>query len=700
LEQEVTYQPEQLKVEMPKDMANGVGRVRGVKLLGWKSRNNNRTYLKEGVKAELYENVPVNINHPTEEEKKLPRPYNSRFGWIENPRVQPDGVFGDLCFNPNHEIVPSFLWWANNKPDKIGLSQNAYGDVWESATDEVVQSVDEVRSMDLVSDPASTNGLFEGFYPKEPERKTTKADQQAQHNQQLFAEADEAKALAMEQRAIAQGKRIRAGVRKEVHGDVAEGDRPNKPKEVKLKEGDDSEIPDEDWEAAARQRLAKSGIVVDKKHRPVKVPPVEFPKKVGSGRGREVTRAPKGEDDLPEGESQTVPNAKLSKEAVAQQIAQANAQLKKQPVNPANDMKEPPKMKMKAMPDLTDGTACMEAENVYMPFSEVPIGHTFGYGGEVHTKISDTHAKKMGTGKQVAAKPDTPVMDVRPPEKKLKEGESMGGVTTKDNATGMQDKKIGVDDAAGPLSRADLFEEEEEEQLPPEAGNPPVDGPPIGAPDDGMPPPEETSTPGDGGSMDGGENVGGLDLSAETMSALEKVLGAKLPVKETVKRVVAILKAHLMEMTEGVKSGDLPAAKKALREGLAGLLLHGFRPVHVLLGKLDENEVKERIDAKKGTVKKLLKVARLPKVLVTDHFLEGLMRCNSEREIQNAIDDRRSLVSAMGGKARSAGGDPLMIAGEPLMEGVMESTPKNKEEADKVTAERQSRFEADALGAM
>lgn len=163
LREDVSYQPKApLQIRYEGEGDNRVGILENVKILGWVSRNKGRKYKPDGVNPALYEGKHVNIDHPDPEDQKKPRPYTARFGWVEGVYKGKEGLFAkQFKFNPKHELAEGFAWWANNRPDAIGFSQNAYGDVYESESGELVDAVTEVRSIDLVSDPATTKGLFE-----------------------------------------------------------------------------------------------------------------------------------------------------------------------------------------------------------------------------------------------------------------------------------------------------------------------------------------------------------------------------------------------------------------------------------------------------------------------------------------------------------------------------------------------------------
>lgn len=78
-----TYQAEGAALDI--DETNHV--IRGVKVLGFNSKQKGRRYPKHVVEAaiKLYGDAAVNVNHPGE--KDLYRNYDDRMGWIDNPRV-------------------------------------------------------------------------------------------------------------------------------------------------------------------------------------------------------------------------------------------------------------------------------------------------------------------------------------------------------------------------------------------------------------------------------------------------------------------------------------------------------------------------------------------------------------------------------------------------------------------------------------
>lgn len=150
------------------DRANGV--IRGVKLLGFVSRNGRR-YQEQALvdAAKLYEGAKVNVNHP-KGHPLSPRDYQDRLGVIGGVEFRPgEGLFGDLRFNPKHALSEQLVWDAEHVPQNVGLSHNVLARTTRQGDDTMVEAITKVQSIDLVADPASTQGLFEQQAPAQME---------------------------------------------------------------------------------------------------------------------------------------------------------------------------------------------------------------------------------------------------------------------------------------------------------------------------------------------------------------------------------------------------------------------------------------------------------------------------------------------------------------------------------------------------
>lgn len=142
--------------------APSVPTIPNCKILGFRSRNN-RVYTREAVQAAAakYEGCKVNLDHNTGSE---PRKFSERFGRLVNVRFTPEGLFGDLQYNPAHPLAEAFRWWVAHDPNAIGLSHNATAEVQTTAHGtELVTEIRDVDSVDLVADPATTKGLLESY---------------------------------------------------------------------------------------------------------------------------------------------------------------------------------------------------------------------------------------------------------------------------------------------------------------------------------------------------------------------------------------------------------------------------------------------------------------------------------------------------------------------------------------------------------
>lgn len=140
------------------------GVIRGVKILGTRSRDGLRYYPPEILAKHiaLYNGKACNIDHTKEGEKS--RSMVDRFGWFENVESKPDGLYADLRFNPEHPRAKEFVWWAKNNPRAIGFSQDAfvrYSDLSKPNEPRRVEEILHVHSIDLVADPSTTEGITE-----------------------------------------------------------------------------------------------------------------------------------------------------------------------------------------------------------------------------------------------------------------------------------------------------------------------------------------------------------------------------------------------------------------------------------------------------------------------------------------------------------------------------------------------------------
>jgi hypothetical protein len=149
------------------DRVNGV--IRGVKFLGERSANPppfNHLYPKSTrAKAiPLLEGKKINGDHPSRDKATDARSIwdGIGLGYACNIKEGGDGLYGDWHFNPKHPRAEDICWEAEHNPSGLSFSINGGSD-HKRRTDDgvVVESIDSLQSIDLVSRGATTNGLFE-----------------------------------------------------------------------------------------------------------------------------------------------------------------------------------------------------------------------------------------------------------------------------------------------------------------------------------------------------------------------------------------------------------------------------------------------------------------------------------------------------------------------------------------------------------
>lgn len=135
------------------------GVIRGVRVLGLKSKNNRR-YLAEAANRATgkYNESRVFVDHNRKEGE---RSLSDWWGVLREARTDSDGVRADLHYNKNHPMTPQLIEAAKRFPTRFGLSHVASGATERSGGETVVTDIDEVISVDVVSNPATTKGLFE-----------------------------------------------------------------------------------------------------------------------------------------------------------------------------------------------------------------------------------------------------------------------------------------------------------------------------------------------------------------------------------------------------------------------------------------------------------------------------------------------------------------------------------------------------------
>lgn len=153
--------------------------IHGVKVLGVHSRNKGGyDYSPQALQqaATLYEGVKVNTDHPERTKPNATRSIQEGIGWLRNCKVvEGEGVYADLHVIKSHAFAPVLFEVAERNPTQLGLSHNADGRTVSRGGKRIIESVETVRSVDLVGKPATNESLFESEAPVATKKTTIKA---------------------------------------------------------------------------------------------------------------------------------------------------------------------------------------------------------------------------------------------------------------------------------------------------------------------------------------------------------------------------------------------------------------------------------------------------------------------------------------------------------------------------------------------
>lgn len=138
------------------------GIIHNVRVLGKHSKNG-RVYADEAIDESigLTEGATVNLDHQLEGDH--PRAVLDGWGQLKEVKRRGDATFGQLHYLKEHPATPVLIERAKRFPKSFGLSHTASGRVRPGRGDQpdVVESLEEVESVDVVSKPATNAGLFE-----------------------------------------------------------------------------------------------------------------------------------------------------------------------------------------------------------------------------------------------------------------------------------------------------------------------------------------------------------------------------------------------------------------------------------------------------------------------------------------------------------------------------------------------------------
>jgi hypothetical protein len=140
------------------------GIIRAAKVLGTLSRNNRRYPTEVLARCHrLYESARVYVDH---DYSGKTRPLGQLAGELRSVAYRADGIYADVHCLKETGAGRIVLEAADKMPDKFGLSPMHLIDVVKGSDGlETVREIVEVHSVDAVTNPATTKGLFEEEQP-------------------------------------------------------------------------------------------------------------------------------------------------------------------------------------------------------------------------------------------------------------------------------------------------------------------------------------------------------------------------------------------------------------------------------------------------------------------------------------------------------------------------------------------------------
>lgn len=134
------------------------GLIKGVKVLGRVSKNGH-TYTDKAL-ANVVDLIrtkgAVYVDHMDGE-----RRMKERFGKLENARIAPDGVRADLRYLESHAVAAAVKEDFDKGLGLFGLSIDGRGKRVKKGNTHMVEEVSDLKSTDLVSEPATVSSLRE-----------------------------------------------------------------------------------------------------------------------------------------------------------------------------------------------------------------------------------------------------------------------------------------------------------------------------------------------------------------------------------------------------------------------------------------------------------------------------------------------------------------------------------------------------------
>ena len=136
------------------------GIIYRAKILGWESSNGRRYDPQAAKRAKgLYEGKKAYCNHPKRPTES--RDVDDALGVWRNVQWEPDGLYSDFHYVKSHPMAERVCEDAERGMGVFGFSHNADGKGDHEGGVLVISEITEVRSVDLVTDPATVKNLWE-----------------------------------------------------------------------------------------------------------------------------------------------------------------------------------------------------------------------------------------------------------------------------------------------------------------------------------------------------------------------------------------------------------------------------------------------------------------------------------------------------------------------------------------------------------
>jgi len=154
--------------DVVEETEGGAAVLRNVLLLGPESRDRagkvRRKYQPAALAsaANLFDGARVYFDHAKPKDLAGVRSVRELAGFVSRSHLAADGVRGDIDLVDDIEATKTVLWFARKRPSAMGFSPHLRQiGVRRRGGIDMIESLGAVASADIVTEPATTHGLFE-----------------------------------------------------------------------------------------------------------------------------------------------------------------------------------------------------------------------------------------------------------------------------------------------------------------------------------------------------------------------------------------------------------------------------------------------------------------------------------------------------------------------------------------------------------